>query len=274
MCLLLLHSSLMPDSMIKPTGRTMLEDWLHRLDKSGIKYKQHNPVAEYLSSADDRVKWREHSLPVDDLCTENAIMMSRCHRYPLIIDPAGKTLDFLQKEHGGGRIAVTSFLDAGFVRQLESALRFGNTIAIQDAERLDPILNHVLNREYQKTGGRVLVQLGRQEIDFSPSFKLYLLTRDSAASFAPDVCSRTSMINFTVTQSSLQTQSLDKVLKSERPDIERRRTDLVKMQGEFRLHLRRLERKLLQALNESRGNILDDDAVISTLETLSKRSPS
>jgi dynein heavy chain 1 len=29
---------------------------------------------------------------VDDLCTENAIIMSRFNRYPLIIDPSGQVL--------------------------------------------------------------------------------------------------------------------------------------------------------------------------------------
>jgi dynein heavy chain 1 len=36
--------------------------------------------------------------------------------------------------------------------------------------------------------------------------------------------------------------------------------------------LRQLEKRLLQALNESRGNILDDDRVIETLETLKKEA--
>jgi dynein heavy chain 1 len=114
----------------------------------------------------------------------------------------------------------------------------------------------------------VLIQLGKQQIDFSPSFKLYLSTRDPSATFAPDICSRTTFVNFTVTQSSLQTQSLAEVLKSERPDVDERRSNLIKLQGEFKVHLRQLEKRLLQALNESRGNILDDDNVIETLETL------
>jgi dynein heavy chain 1 len=163
-------------------------------------------------------------------------------------------------------------LDDSFTKQLESSLRFGNPILIQDAEYLDPILNHVLNKEYQKTGGRVLIQLGKQEIDFSPAFKIYLSTRDPSATFAPDVCSRTTFVNFTVTQSSLQTQSLNEVLKSERPDVDERRSNLIKLQGEFKIHLRQLEKRLLQALNESRGNILDDDNVIETLETLKKEA--
>ena len=187
---------------------------------------------------------------------------------PLIIDPPGRTLEFLQKECKDRRLTVTSFLDDTFTKQLESSLRFGNPILIQDAEYLDPVLNHVLNKEYQRTGGRVLIQLGKQEIDFSPSFKLYLSTRDPSATFAPDICSRTTLVNFSVTASSLQTQSLNDVLKSERPDVDERRSNLIKLQGEFKIHLRQLEKRLLQALNDSRGNILDDDNVIETLETL------
>ena len=248
--------------------RAMLEDWSLQLSSSGIAFKAQNSLSEYLSTADERQQWHENALPVDELCTENAIMLKRYNRYPLIIDPSGRVTEFLQNESKDRRLTVTSFLDGSFVKQLESALRFGNPILIQDAEHIDPILNHVLNKECQRTGGRVLIQLGRQEIDFSPAFKLYLSTRDPSALFAPDVCSRTTFVNFTVTQSSLKTQTLNEVLKSERPDVDERRSNLVKMQGEFTQRLRRLERMLLQALNESRGNILDDENVIQTLETL------
>lgn len=248
--------------------KSMLEDWLHQLHLSGIQFKPHNPFTEYLSTADQRLGWQQNSLPVDDLCTENAIILKRFNRYPLIIDPSGRVNEFLQKECKDRRLTVTSFLDDSFTKQLESSLRFGNPILIQDAEHLDPVLNHVLNKEYQKTGGRVLIQLGKQQIDFSPSFRLYLSTRDPSATFAPDICSRTTFVNFTVTQSSLQTQSLNDALKSERPDVDERRSNLIKLQGEFKVHLRQLEKRLLQALNESRGNILDDDNVIETLETL------
>ncbi|KAL8700215.1 MAG: hypothetical protein Q9224_001067, partial [Gallowayella concinna] len=252
--------------------KAMTDDWLGQLTLSGIEYKSPNPMTDYLSTADERLKWQESNLPVDDLCTENAIILKRFNRYPLIIDPSARAIEFLRNENKERRLTVTSFLDDSFIKQLESALRFGNPILIQDAEHLDPVLNHVLNKEYQKTGGRVLIQLGKQEIDFSPAFQLYLSTRDPSAVFAPDICSRTTIVNFTVTRSSLQLQSLNDVLKSERPDVDQRRSNLVKMQGEFNMHLRKLEKRLLRALNESTGNILDDDVVLETLETLKKEA--
>jgi len=248
--------------------KTMIDDWHHHLSTSGIRIKDHNPVTEYLSTADERLKWQENSLPVDDLCTENAIMLKRFNRYPLIIDPSGRVTEFLQKEYKDRKLTVTSFLDNSFTKQLETSLRFGNPILIQDAEHLDPILTHILNKEYQKTGGRVLIQVGKIEVDFSPSFRLFLSTRDPSATFAPDICSRTTLVNFTVTKSSLQTQCLNEVLKSERPEVDEKRSNVIKVQGEFKFKLRTLEKQLLQALNESQGNILDDDKVLKTLEDL------
>ena len=40
------------------------------------------------------------------------------------------------------------------------------------------------------------------------------------------------------------------------------------MLGEYHLRLRQLEKSLLQALNDAKGKILDDDSVITSLETL------
>lgn len=50
--------------------------------------------------------------------------------------------------------------------------------------------------------------------------------------FPPDLCSRVTFVNFTVTRSSLQSQCLNKVLKAERPDVDEKRSDLLKLQGE------------------------------------------
>jgi len=53
-----------------------------------------------------------------------------------------------------------------------------NLFLPQDVESYDPILNPVLNREVRRTGGRVLITLGDQDIDLSPAFTIFLSTRD------------------------------------------------------------------------------------------------
>ncbi|XP_055497118.1 cytoplasmic dynein 1 heavy chain 1 isoform X1 [Leucoraja erinacea] len=252
--------------------QNLFATWAHHLQQASILFRTDIARTEYLSNADERLRWQASSLPADDLCTENAIMLKRFNRYPLIIDPSGQATEFIMNEYKERKITRTSFLDDAFRKNLESALRFGNPLLVQDVESYDPILNPVLNREVRRTGGRVLITLGDQDIDLSPSFVIFLSTRDPTVEFPPDLCSRVTFVNFTVTRSSLQSQCLNEVLKAERPDVDEKRSDLLKLQGEFQLRLRQLEKSLLQALNEVKGRILDDDTIITTLENLKKEA--
>ncbi|KAJ7429818.1 microtubule-binding stalk of dynein motor-domain-containing protein [Mycena galericulata] len=167
----------------------MWQEWSNHLSEANIKYKPELSLTEYLSTADDRLSWQSKSLPSDNLTTENAIMLKRFNRYPLIIDPTGQATTFLLNEYKERKITVTSFLDEAFLKVLESALRFGNPLLIQEVEHLDPILNAVLNKEIRRTGGRVLIRLGSQDIDFTPSFTMFLSTGDPSVEFSPDICS-------------------------------------------------------------------------------------
>ncbi|VDN96525.1 unnamed protein product [Rodentolepis nana] len=253
---------------------SLVSSWALHLKNAGIQFRPDLARAEYLSTPDERLRWQASALPNDELSVENAIILHRFNRYPLIIDPSGQAIEFIMEEFKARKIAKTSFLDESFRKTLESSLRFGTPLLVQDVESYDPILNPVLNREVRRTGGRTLITLGDQDIDLSPTFTIFLSTRDPSVDFAPDICSRVTFVNFTVTHSSLQSQCLNAVLKAERPDVDSKRSDLLKMQGEFQLRLRHLENDLLQALNAAKasGNLLDDDKIITNLETLKKEA--
>jgi dynein heavy chain 1 len=246
----------------------LVDKWTERLRESKVEHTDPLAIVEYLSTPSERLRWQANRLPDDELCAQNAIMIKRFNRYPLIIDPSGQATEFMKLEFKEKKIVQTSFLDEGFLKHLEAALRFGNALLVEDVESMDPILNSVLNKEVYRSGGRVMITLGDKEIDFSPSFTIFLSTRDPTAHFTPDICSRVTLINFTVTYSSLTTQCLGKVLRAERPDIDQKHSDCLKLQGEFKVRLRALEEELLAALNSVKGNILDDENVMSTLEKL------
>jgi dynein heavy chain 1, cytosolic len=246
--------------------------WKDFVDAQGIKFRQDMSLVEFLSKPSERLLWKAHYLPNDDLCIENAIILQRFNRYPLIIDPSGQAIEFLVAHYLEKKIIKISFADDAFMKNLESSLRFGCPILVEDVEKIDPVLNSVLNKEIYKTGGRVLIRVGDLEIDFSQNFNMFMVTRDTNANFTPDLCSRVTFVNFTVTMSSLQNQCLNIYLKNERPDVDQKRNDLLKLQGEYKVRIRELEEKLLQALNDVRGNILDDDHVMSTLENLKKEA--
>ncbi len=67
-------------------SRQMLfTNWKSHLHAANISHRTDFARTEFLSDPDEKVKWQANALPTDDLCTENAIMLKRFNRYPLII---------------------------------------------------------------------------------------------------------------------------------------------------------------------------------------------
>ena len=69
---------------------------------------------QYLSTADERLQWQANALPTDELCTENAIMLKRYNRYPLIIDPSGQATEFIMNEYKAKKITKTRYAKTQF----------------------------------------------------------------------------------------------------------------------------------------------------------------
>ena len=226
---------------------------------------------EWLTKANDKAIWQNCKLPNDNICLENATILQRFNRYPLIIDPAGQATEFIKTYYATKKLTSTTFTDSSFLKLLENALRFGYPILVQDVEKIDPIMNSLLNKEIHKQSGRNLIRIGDQEIDFSLTFNMFMITRDSSCHFTPDLCSRVTFLNFTITPSSLQNQILDIVLKNERPEVNQRKEELIKAQREYKVQLRQLEEDLLTALN-SEGNLLENNEVMTRLEEIKKKS--
>jgi dynein heavy chain 1 len=248
----------------------MMERWKNTLGILGIEHREDLGVVESLSKASMRILWQSEGLPGDQLSLENAVILDDCVRFPLVIDPSGQAISFLMKKYQKDKIQKTSFLDKAFMKTLAGAVRFGTALLVENVEHIDPILNPLLNKELQRTGGRTLVRIGTEEIDYSPKFKIILSTKNPAVQLTPDVCSRVTLVNFTVTPASLQSQSLSQVVKCEKPELESQRAALLKLQGEQNVKLRELEDQMLSQISACEGSILDDDQVVAGMEILMK----
>jgi len=179
-------------------------------------------------------------------------------------------LKFVMSKYKDQKIQKTSFLDKAFMKTLAGAVRFGTTLLVENVEKLDPVLNPILNKEIQRTGGRSLVRIGTEDVDYSPKFNIILTTKNPAVKLTPDICSRVTLINFTVTPAGLQSQSLSRILECEKPELEKQRNDILKLQGEQNVKLRGLEEQMLREISAVEGSILDDDRVVEGMERLMK----
>ncbi|XQJ26980.1 Cytoplasmic dynein 1 heavy chain (DYNC1H1) [Leishmania guyanensis] len=252
--------------------RVLMPRWLECLQRTTIPVRRGLSVTEYLSPATQQLAWEEAGLPKDRLDIDNAAIMHRSQRYVLLIDPTGVAARFALRYYAAKKITKASFSRPGYVKQLEMAVRFGYPILMEDAEHLDPAVAPLLNGEVRCHGTRYITRIGPHEVDLAPSFRLLLHTRNPNFQPPPDLAGQVCMVNFTVTLSSLQSQCLHYTLLHERPDVDEKRSKLLKAQGEYQLRLRVLEEKLLTRIAEAEGSLLDNDTLIENLTELKEEA--
>ena len=250
----------------------LIQDWFETLSSFNIPYKPLFDPINYLAAPSNLPLWASHGLSDDSLSIQNAILLDRFTRYPLVVDPSGQATSFILSKFAESKIVNTSFVDPIFLKTLSTAVRFGTPVLARDCEYYDPVLNPILNKEVQRASGRNLIRIGSDDIDFSPKFFIILVTNDPLAHFPPDLCSRVTIINFSITSSSLTSQTLGSLLRSERPDVESKRVQIMKLMVEQNVRLRELEESILTRIGELQGAILDDDSFLSHLENTKEQA--
>lgn len=75
--------------------------------------------------------------------------------------------------------------------------------------------------------GRQFVMLGDKEVDYDPSFRLYLNTKLSNPKYTPTHFSRCMVVNYTVTMKGLEDQLLSVIVGFERKELEEQRERLI-----------------------------------------------
>merc|ERR1719401_2289081 len=133
-------------------------------------------------------------------------------------------------------------------------------------EQIDAVLSPIVSRNTIKRGNKRLVKLGDKELVLSPNFRLFLQTKLSNPHYPPEIQAETTIINFTVTEEGLEDQLLFLVVRLERPDLAKKKSELIQQQNEFKVALAALEALLLDKLANAEGDILDDTELILSLE--------
>jgi dynein heavy chain len=211
-------------------------------------------------------EWQNEGLPTDPVSENNGILVDKCRRWPLMIDPQQQANQWLRKKEEKNGVAITTMRDGNLLRTLENCIRLGKPLLLEDlSEQIEPALEPVLQKAVYKNGNRTLIRLGDSDVDYDANFKLYMTTKMPNPHYLPEICIKVTLINFTVTMQGLESQLLGDVVKAERPDIEIKKVQLLLQMADDKKQLSQLEAKILQMLSESEGNILDDEILINTL---------
>merc|ERR1740117_1445405 len=184
-----------------------------------------------------------------------------------MIDPQSQGLGWIRRREAANGLRVTSLLEKRFRSQLEDAMAFGTPMLIENVEEdIDPVLDPVFNKEIQKKGRNLVLQLSDKECEYSESFSLFLCTKLANPHFTPEIFAQLTVINFTVTMGGLEQQLLGRVLMRERAELEDQKQKLVEEVNANKKTLKQLEDDLLHRLANSTGNLLDDVELIEVLQ--------
>ena len=160
-------------------------------------------------------EWQNQGLPSDAVSVNNGILVSKCRRWPLMIDPQQQANKWIRKKEEHLDLQITTMRDANLLRTLENCIRVGRPLLIEDvAEQIEPALEPVLLKSVYKNGTRLLIRLGDSDVDYDPAFQLFMTTKMPNPHYLPEVCIKVTLINFTVTMDGLESQLLGDVVSA------------------------------------------------------------
>ena len=213
------------------------------------------------------LKWNSDGLPSDDLSVQNGVLITRTPKWPYVVDPQLQVNRWIKEKEKGSKLIIRSVNDDDVVKQLELAITYGSPFLLENcAEQLDPILTPVLEKDVRDSSGRKYIILGDKEVDYDMNFRLFMTTKLPNPSLSPDMFGLVTVVNHLVTESGLESQLLNAVVRRERPDLESKRMNLVKNMSQANSLLKSLEETLLRELSSATGVIVDNTSLIQTLE--------
>lgn len=246
--------------------KTLVDNWISRCLELEIPATEGLTLFSVLGDNYELRQWNTDGLPRDQVSTENAILVTRGRRWPLMIDPQEQANRWIRNREMRNGLKVIKLTDGTFLRTLENCIRIGMPVLLEDVEEsLDPALEPILLKQTFSSGGRLLIRLGDSDIDYDKNFKFYMTSKMSNPHYLPEICIKVTIINFTVTQKGLEDQLLSEVTRLERPDLEEQRNQLIIKINADKNQLKSIEDRILKLLFESEGNILDNEELINTL---------
>jgi dynein heavy chain len=217
----------------------------------------------------DQVKirqWNIQGLPKDNFSSENGTMVEYGRRWPLFIDPQGQANKWIRTMEAESGLLTMKLSDGDYMRTLENAVQFGKPVLLENIqESLDASLEPLLLKQTFKQGGALCIRLGDTTVEYSSDFRFYITTKLRNPHYAPELCTKVSLLNFMITLDGLEDQLLGVVVAKERPDLAEEKNQLIIQGAANKKQLKEIEDQILKVLSASEGNILEDEGAVKIL---------
>ena len=251
-----------------PYRDACLKQWLALLQSKGIPCDSNFSLSRILGDPMLIRQWGIWQLPKDSFSIDNAIILTKSLRWGLIIDPQEQASRWIRNmEDDKQHLKVLKQTDNHFTKTLSTAIQLGLPVLIESiGETLDPILEPLLLRQTFLKGSTRMIKMGSEAIPYHDDFRLYLTSKLPNPHYSPELSTKVTIINMMITPEGLEDQMLSSVVSHEEPELEAERSELIVKNAENARQLQLIENKILEKLNASQGNILDDEDLVQTLQ--------
>ncbi|XP_055269255.1 dynein axonemal heavy chain 12 [Moschus berezovskii] len=248
--------------------QTCTEDWSMLCKEKKIPCSEEFSLSKTLGDPVKIRAWNIAGLPTDTFSVDNGVIVNNSRRWPLMIDPQGQANKWIKNSEKENQLSVIKLSDADYMRTLENCIQFGTPLLLENVgEELDPSLEPLLLRQTFKQGGIDCIRLGEVIIEYSFDFKFYITTKLRNPHYMPELATKVSLLNFMITPEGLEDQLLGIVVAKERPELEEERNALILQSAANKKQLKDIEKKILETLSSSEGNILEDESAIKILDS-------
>ncbi|OCT85694.1 dynein heavy chain 1, axonemal [Xenopus laevis] len=256
-----------------PYRISLFNQWTKRLNELKVPCSQEPSLIGTLGDPVKIRSWQIAGLPNDTLSVENGVITQYSQCWSHCIDPQGQANRWIKNMEKDNGLEVAKLSDRDFLRCLENAIRFGKPFMLENVgEELDPALEPVLLKQTYKQQGSTVLRLGDAVIPYHDDFRMYITTKLPNPHYPPEICTKVTLINFTLSPSGLEDQLLGQVVAEERPDLEEAKNQLILSNAKMRQELKDIEDQILLRLSTSQGNPVDDVDLIKVLEASKQKA--
>jgi len=243
-----------------------VQSWVKLMQSNEVPASDEFSLRQVIGEEVTIRQWVIDKLPNDQVSIENALILSRSRRWPLMIDPQLQANMWIRKSFD--TLKVIRLTQPNYSKELEVAISQGKPVLLENiAEKLDPLLEPLLLKAKFKAGSIVMIRLGDNPVAYSEDFRFYITTKLPNPHYSPEICVQITLLNFMATPDGLEDQMLGIAVQQEEKEVEKRRQILIVESAQSKAQLKEIEDRILELLSNAKGNILDDEELINTLAT-------
>ena len=253
----------------------VIDKWKEIITINNVKITEGIDIVRTLTNEAELLKMKAEGLPADPFSEENAVIITQCTRYPLIIDPQMQAIGWLKMR--SEKKCLVQYKQKGWDQIIGEALGTGDPLIIEDVDQeIDPMLSPIMGKQTtnkDKNAKMANIRVGSNDYQFNTLTPIYFITKISNPHYKPEIIAQCTLINFIVTEKGLEDQLLASVVNIEKPDLEENIRNSVNTLNKLQAELLAKEDDVLQKLSlADPATILENTELINSLENTKNSS--